>query len=97
MAFTFRPTEEASAALERIKRDNEIPTSSKAIEYVLKGFSLLKEELVSTRKLLNESEAQLETIRTAIIRKEKSDRAYNEMISRLIPENLNSTRSGREH
>ena len=84
MAFTFRPSDEATAAMEKIKKDNGIATNSKAIEYALRNFQAMDKALRGTEKQLDKTELELRNIKMTLTRKTETDLAYTRMISELV-------------
>jgi hypothetical protein len=85
MACTFRPSEKAQKAIEKIKRDHGLKINSKALEYVLTNFGLVEKELRATKMDLRETREELKYIKKAIGNKLSADRDYKEMIKVLIP------------
>ncbi|MCP4339851.1 MAG: hypothetical protein GY799_13410 [Desulfobulbaceae bacterium] len=78
MAFTCRLPDQALAEIERIKSDQGIKTSSKAIEYVLQNF-----RAQGVRQ--QHAEGELRVLKKIITDKALADKAYDVVISDLIP------------
>lgn len=84
MAFTFRPSKDAMKTIEQIKKDADIVTNSKAVEYALRNFLVMEKELKDTYSNLEKSDRELIEMKKTIIIKYESDLYYNKMISELV-------------
>ncbi|MBT4177736.1 MAG: hypothetical protein HOE02_05555 [Candidatus Marinimicrobia bacterium] len=81
MAFTFRPSDKAAKALEKIKKAKNITACSKVLEYVLIRFQSLEKELSETRAARARLENELNNIKWTIIRKQKAAREFAAMVN----------------
>lgn len=84
MAFTFRPSDAAEKAIEQIKKEADIATSSKALEYILHQFPVMQNELKGLYADLDKAEQELRKIKMTVASKAESDLAYNKLISELV-------------
>ena len=80
MAFTFRPSKKAAIALEKIKSENDLKTSSSVLEYVLGNFQLLEKELSEAERKSDTLSNILERTKEIILNKAECDRNYEDMI-----------------
>lgn len=86
MAMTFRPSDEAAQALEKIKDKLYLKTNSKAIEYVLTTFLDMRDDIRDLEAELARAQSAIRAVNRIIKNKARADAEYQRLVAELVSE-----------
>ncbi len=83
MALTIRPTETFNKAVEKIKKQTDIKSTSKVIEYSVLNLLKLKKQLNNKTEECQTLTNQINIMQETLLEKEQANKNYDEMITKI--------------